>query len=104
MIYADTAFFIALARSPTSLQDQIVDLAANHEGGIYTSPVGLLELLADAADSELAPLGALGPSLDIETVPEGVTILDHMAPYIDPHAAAPEKASAISDANLHRLP
>ena len=92
MIYADTAFFIALARSPTSLQDQVVDLAANHEGGIYTSRVALLKLLAAAADSELDPLAALSHALEIATVPEGESILADVAHYIDAHGCTVAEA------------
>lgn len=71
VIYADTAFFIALARSPTSLQDQVKDLAANHQGSIYTSQVALLEFLAAIGDTEVDPLEALSYTLEIATVPEG---------------------------------
>mgnify|MGYP002760471821 FL=1 len=99
MIYADTAFFIALARSPTSLQDQIVDLAANHEGGIYTSRVALLELLAAAADTELNPLEALGHALEIATVPEGDSILADVAHYIDAHDCSVAEAYHIAYAD-----
>jgi len=85
VIYADTAFSIALARSSTSLQDQVIDLAANHEGGIYTSRVALLKILAAAADSELDPLEALSHALDVATVPEEKSILVDVAHYIDAH-------------------
>lgn len=83
MIYADTDFFIALAKDDDWLQERAATIAAEHEGEIYTSRATLLELLMISDRFGFDRMAALSYALEIASVPEDETVLFQAADYME---------------------
>ena len=65
MIYADTDFFLALLKPSDWLQRRARELAQEHEGDLWTSPVTIIELLLLAKRRELDPERLIVDALQI---------------------------------------
>ncbi|WP_255168712.1 type II toxin-antitoxin system VapC family toxin [Natrononativus amylolyticus] len=83
MIYADTDFFIALAKDDDWLQENAVEIAREYSGEIYTSRATLLELLVISDRFEFDRMEMLAHVLDIAEVAENEDVLFQAVDYMD---------------------
>lgn len=83
MIFADTNFFIALAKPSDRLQERAKTLAREHAGEIYTSRGTLLELLVISHRFDFDRLEALAYALEIAPIPEDEDVLFQTAELMD---------------------
>lgn len=83
MIYADTNFFVALAKDDDWLQQRAVSVAKENRGEIYTSRATLLELLVISDRFEFDRMEALAYALEIAEIAESEEELFQAAELMD---------------------